>query len=69
MPQVEDKLERTPMELKRLVQIYLPWSWGLVILGITMAVGGILETAFQGSEVIIMEGALTRTQFMYNRLQ
>ena len=69
MPQVEDKLERMPMELKRLVQMYLPRSWRLVTLGITMAVPGILETAFQGSEVIIMEGASTRTQFVYNRLQ
>ena len=69
LPRVEDKFERTPRELKRLVHMYLPRNWGLVTLGITMAVPTILEAGFAGNEVMIMESASIRTQFVYSLLQ
>jgi len=47
----------------------LPSNWGLLTLGITMAVLGILETSFIDNEIIIIEGASIWTQFMYNTLQ
>ena len=38
MPEVADTLERSPMELQKMVHAYLPPSWYLVLLGITTSV-------------------------------
>ena len=35
MPQAVDRLERSPTELQRMVQAYLPKKWGLAALDIT----------------------------------
>ena len=66
MPQAEDKLERTPTELKRLVNHVS--SAKLVTLGITMAVPKILKNTFVGDDIIIIEGATARTEFVYRTL-
>ena len=69
LPRVEDKFERVRMKLKKMVDMFLPRNWALVVLGITMAMPTILKTGFVGSDIIIMEGASIRTQFVYNTLQ
>jgi hypothetical protein len=43
MPRAVDRLERSPTKLQRMVQVYLPESWGLVALGITTNIPDIVQ--------------------------
>ena len=43
MPQDVDRLERSSIELQRMVQAYLPGRWGLVALGITTSILDIMQ--------------------------
>jgi hypothetical protein len=69
MPSAVDRQERSPIELQRLVQAYLPESWGLVALGITTSIPDIVQQGFIGSEVIVLDDSMDRTRFMYNALE
>ena len=65
-PCTADPLERSPTELQRLVQMYLPEKWGLVVVGITTAIPDILQGDFVGSQIIVLDSSSTRTTFLRN---
>jgi hypothetical protein len=69
MPRAADTLERSPMELQRMVRSYLPPSWCLVAVGITTSVVDIVQDGFQGSQVIVVDWSPDRTRFLHNTLQ
>jgi hypothetical protein len=69
MPRAEDRLERSPTELHRLVLAYLPEKWGLVAVGITTSIADIVHNGFVGSQVIVLDGSSTRTRFLHSTLQ
>jgi hypothetical protein len=66
MPRIVDRLGRSPTKLQRMVQAYLPERWGLVVLGITTSILDIVQQGFIGSEVIVLDGSMDRTRFLYN---
>jgi hypothetical protein len=68
MPRAVDKLERSPTELQRMVQAYLPERLGLVALGITTNIPDLVQQGFIGSEVIVLDGSMDRTRFLHNEL-
>jgi hypothetical protein len=68
MPRIVDRLGRSPTKLQRMVQAYLPERWGLVVLGITTSILDIVQQGFIGSEVIVLDGSMDRTRFLYNAL-
>ena len=49
MTRAADTLERSPIELQRMVCAYLPLSWCLVAVGITTSIVNIVHDGFQGS--------------------
>ena len=51
MASAVDEVERTPIELKRLIDCYLPEKWGLVAVSITRALVGIMKSFFVGSQL------------------
>ena len=57
MPFEVDEVERTPMELKRLINYYLLEKWRLVAVGITTAVVEVMKNSFVGSQVILFDGS------------
>jgi len=61
-----DLVGRIPIELRRLVAMYLSKKWGLIAVGITMALPTILHKLFIGSQVIILDGSIDQTHFLYN---
>jgi hypothetical protein len=69
MPRAANTLERSPMELQRMVHAYLPPSWCLVAAGITTSVVDIVQDGFQGSQVIVVDWSPDHTRFLYNTLQ
>jgi hypothetical protein len=69
MPRATDTLERSPMEMQRMVRAYLPPSWCLVAVGITTSVMDIVQDGFQGSQVIVVDWSPDRTCFLHNTLQ
>ena len=69
MPFEVDEVERTPMELKRLIDCYLPEKWELVAVGITTTLVEVIKNSFVGSQVIVFDGSTHRTQFLYNSLE
>jgi hypothetical protein len=69
MPRAADMLERSPMELQRMVRAYLLPSWYLVAVGITTSVVDIVQDGFQGSQVIVVDWSPDRTRFLHNTLQ
>jgi hypothetical protein len=69
MPRAADTLERSPIELQRMVRAYLPPSWCLVAVGITTSVVDIVHDGFQGSQVIVVDWSPDRTCFLHNTLQ
>jgi hypothetical protein len=69
MPQDVNRLERSPTELQRMVQAYLPEKWGLVALGITTSILDIVQQGFVGSQVIVLNGSPTWTRFLHNALR
>jgi hypothetical protein len=69
MPQDVDRLERSPTELQRMVQAYLPERWGLVAFGITTSILDIVQQGFVGSQFIVLDGSPARTRFLYNALR
>ena len=68
MPRAKDRLERSIIELQRMVQAYLPKRWGLVALSITTSISDIVQQGFVGSEVIVLDNSMDRTRFMRNAL-
>lgn len=66
-PSEVDPLERSPSELSRLVDSYLPRGWGLVACSMS-AIPTILLGDFQGSEIIIIDDCTERTRFLYDEL-
>jgi hypothetical protein len=68
MPRAVDRVERSSIELQRMVQAYLPERWGLVALGITSNIPDIVQQGFIGCQVIVLDGSVDRTQFLYNAL-
>ena len=54
MPRVVDRLERSTIELQRMVQAYLPERWRLVALGITTSILDIVQQGFIGSETLCL---------------
>jgi hypothetical protein len=69
MPRAADTLDKSPMELQRMVRAYLPPSWCLVAVGITTSVVDIVQDGFQDSQVIIVDWSSDRTRFLHNTLQ
>jgi hypothetical protein len=49
MPRAANTLERSPMELQRMVCAYLPPSWCLMVVGITTNFVDIVQDGFHGS--------------------
>jgi hypothetical protein len=66
---VADTLERSPMELQRMVRAYLQPSWCLVAVSITTNVVDIVQDGFQGSQVIVVDWSPNRIRFLHNTLQ
>jgi hypothetical protein len=52
-----------------MVQAYLLEKWGLMALGITTNILGIVQQGFVGSEVIVLDGSPSRTCFLHNALR
>ena len=69
MPRAADTLERSPMELQRMICAYLLPSWCLMAVGITTGIVDIMQDGFHGSQVIIMDCSLDCTRFLYNTLE
>lgn len=67
-PSEGDRLERSPSELSRLVDAYLPIGWGLAAYNITTAIPTILHGGFHGSEIIVIDDSLERLNFLYTKL-
>jgi hypothetical protein len=67
-PSEVDLLERSPLELSRLVDSYLPRGWGLVACNISTAIPTILLGDFQGSEIIVIDDCTERARFLYDEL-
>jgi len=55
--------------LGRLVATYLSEKWGIVVVGITTPVPSVLQASFVGSQVLVLDGSVDRTRFLYNVLQ
>ena len=69
MPRSADMLERSPMELQKMVRAYLPPSWCLVPVGITTSIIDIVQDGFQSSQLVVADWSSDRTRFLYNALQ
>lgn len=67
-PSIVDVLERSPSELSRLVGSYLPRGKGLVACSMSTAILTILQSDFQGSEIIVIDDCSERISFLYNEL-
>lgn len=67
-PSTVDVLKRSPSELSRLVGSYLPRGWGLVACSMSTAIPTILQSDFQGSEIIVIDDCSERVSFLYNEL-
>ena len=67
-PSTVDVLERSPSELSRLVDSYLPRGWSLVACSMSTAIPTILQSDFQGSEIIVIDDCSERVSFLYNEL-
>lgn len=68
VPSSVDKLERNPLELRRLVQSYLHPKWALVAFGITTSIPELLTGGFQGQKIVVLDQSQARTTFLYNTL-
>ena len=69
MPSEVDEVERTPMELKRLIDCYLLEKWGLIVVGITTSLVEVLKSSFVGSQIIVLDYSMDQTRFLYNSLE
>ena len=64
-----DEVERTLVELKRLIDCYLLEKWGLVAVGITIALVKVMKNSFVDIQVIRFDGSTHQIQFLYNTLE
>lgn len=67
-PVQADPLERSPIELARLVRAYMPRGWGLVACNIGTAVPTILTSTFKGNDVIVIDDCRKRDSFIHDQL-
>ena len=63
-----DPLERSPMELVKMVQAYMPHGWSLVACNIGTMVPTILTSAFKGNDVIVIDDCRRRDSYVHNHL-
>ena len=57
-----DKKRRTPEEIVRLIDAYLPKEWALVLVNLSTSVQAITEEGFIGSRILILDGNGQRSQ-------
>ena len=59
-----DEKRRTPEEVLRLINAYLPKDWALILVGLTISVPAILEEGFRGSRILILDDNVDRTTIL-----
>ena len=57
-----DKKRRTPEEIVRLINAYLPNEWALVLVNLSTSVEAITEEGFVGSRILTLDGNKQRSQ-------
>ena len=57
-----DKNRRTPKEIVRLINAYLPNEWALVLVNLSTSVEAITEEGFVGSRILTLDGNKQRSQ-------
>ena len=57
-----DKKQRTPEEIVRLINVYLPKEWALVLVNLSTSVQAITEEGFMGSRILTLVGNGQRSQ-------
>ena len=57
-----DKKRRTPEEIVRLINAYLPNEWTLVLVNLSTSVEAIMEEGFLGSWILTLDGNKQRSQ-------
>ena len=50
----EDAKRRTPEEISRLVNCYLPKDWALVLVGLSSTIPAIIGEGFKGTQIFII---------------
>ena len=61
-----DKKRRTPEEIVRLINAYLPNEWALVLVNLSTSVEAITEEGFVGSRILTLDGKKQRSQKLSN---
>ena len=51
-----DKKQKTPEEMIRLINAYLPNEWALVLVNLNTSVQAITEEGFMGSRILMLDG-------------
>ena len=61
-----DKKRRTPEEIVRLINTYLPKEWALVLVNLSTSVQAITEEGFMGSRILTLDGNSQRSQKLFD---
>ena len=59
-----DQKRRTPEEVMRLINAYLPKDWALILMGLTTSVPAIVEDGFRGTRILTLDDNLERTTIL-----
>ena len=59
-----DQKRRTPEEVIRLINTYLPKEWVLILVGVTTSIPAILEDGFRGTRIFILNDNGKRTTIL-----
>ena len=61
-----DKKRRTPEEIVRLINAYLPKEWTLVLVNVSTSVQAIMEERFMESRILTLNGNGQRSQKLFD---
>ena len=59
-----DQKRRTPEEVMRLINAYLPKDWALILVGLTTSIPAILEEGFRGTRIFTLDDNVERTTIL-----
>ena len=59
-----DQNRRTPEEVLRLINAYLPKDWALILVGLTTTVPVVLEEGFKGTRILTLDDNVERTTIL-----
>ena len=59
-----DLKQKTPEEVLRLINTYLPKDWALILVGLTTTVPALLEEGFRETRILTLDDNMERTTIL-----